>query len=501
MRSDICYAMSESKSNKAADFFSKYAPAAMEQQQKYGIPASVTLAQMACESSWGGSECSRVHNNYFGVKAHDEYLQPGRYAVYSDDNPNDKFCKYGSVSESMSDHSRILMTERYNACRQYSSTDYEHWIAGIKAAGYATDPKYVSTLKSIIETYNLTQYDYQAVEDARIKGIAIGYARIESQKDKAASVSVTQPLQSISFIQGNWSLPLAENQSYLITSDYGKIRTNEIHKGLDIGVANAPLYATEDNGKVIFAGWDEKGGGNTVKIEYSRPDGTKYQVACLHLSMIGVQVGQIVQAGQQIGITGNTGHSTGPHLDFRVKQGSTDGDMRYIDPKEYLAEIEARKGISTQFCLNGSDVLAERRAGITIENAPQQQEPLVDPNKIDRSQMLFADMNEMTPAQKLAYLIKQDGADGIGSGDLIGELLGAALHGAFLLSAALSGGPTESEHKQETKEVDETQISEENVVRRIRNSVDVSQARQLASMNYEATTVEQQSQSQTQKIS
>ena len=130
------------------DFIARYAPAAIEQQQKYGIPASVTLAQMACESSWGGSELSRVCNNYFGIKAHDKYLQSGHYAVYSDDNPNDKFCKYESVNESLSDHSLLLMSDRYKACRQYASTDYEHWIKGIKAAGYATDPRYVSTLIS-----------------------------------------------------------------------------------------------------------------------------------------------------------------------------------------------------------------------------------------------------------------------------------------------------------------------------------------------------------------
>ena len=138
-------------------------------------------------------------------------------------------------------------------------------------------------------------------------------------------------------------MPLAEDQSYKITSDYGKVRSNEIHKGLDIGVANVPLFATEDNGKVIFAGWDSKGGGNTVKIEYNRSDGTKYHVSCLHLSTIGVQEGQEVHAGQQIGVSGNTGHSTGPHLDFRVKQENPKGEMEYIDPKEYLAEIARLK--------------------------------------------------------------------------------------------------------------------------------------------------------------
>ena len=55
--------------SKASDYVDRYAEAAMEQMRKYGIPASVTLAQGILESASGQSELSRKGNNHFGIKA------------------------------------------------------------------------------------------------------------------------------------------------------------------------------------------------------------------------------------------------------------------------------------------------------------------------------------------------------------------------------------------------------------------------------------------------
>ena len=51
-----------------SEFINRYAPYAMEQQIKYGIPSSVILAQMAVESTWGSSDLARNDNNFFGIK-------------------------------------------------------------------------------------------------------------------------------------------------------------------------------------------------------------------------------------------------------------------------------------------------------------------------------------------------------------------------------------------------------------------------------------------------
>ena len=102
--------------SKASDYVDKYAEAAMEQMRKYGIPASVTLAQGILESASGQSELSRKGNNHFGIKATKTWLDGGgRYLVYTDDKPNEKFCQYASVADSYEHHSLFLRgNKRYS---------------------------------------------------------------------------------------------------------------------------------------------------------------------------------------------------------------------------------------------------------------------------------------------------------------------------------------------------------------------------------------------------
>lgn len=146
-----------------AAFFEQYAPLAMAQQQKYGIPASITLAQMYIESAGGKSNLARNGNNFFGIKCTSDWLAAGKpYSLHNDDRPNEKFCNYSSVEESIEHHSKFLMGKRYARCRQCGSDDYRGWANGLRAAGYATNPNYAKMLISEIEAYGLTKYDQQA---------------------------------------------------------------------------------------------------------------------------------------------------------------------------------------------------------------------------------------------------------------------------------------------------------------------------------------------------
>ena len=87
----------------------KYAEYAMEQMRRYGIPASVTLAQGILESSNGQSRLAQNENNHFGIKATPAWIaEGGRYGIYTDDKPNEKFCSYDSVGDSYEHHSRFL---------------------------------------------------------------------------------------------------------------------------------------------------------------------------------------------------------------------------------------------------------------------------------------------------------------------------------------------------------------------------------------------------------
>ena len=110
-------------------------------------------------------------------------------------------------------------------------------------------------------------------------------------------------------------------------------------------------------------------GGKSVTVEYSREDGSKVQCSYLHLSDIAVKVGDVVNASQKLGVSGNTGtRTTGEHLHFGVKSVSADGSKRDMDPAAYLAEIGQKGNIKLQALHNGNDLLAKYKS-----NAPQEQ--------------------------------------------------------------------------------------------------------------------------------
>ena len=124
--------------SKNQEYIQQYAEYAMEQMRRYGIPASVTLAQGICESASGQSELSRKGNNHFGIKATSSWIENGgKYLVYTDDRPNEKFCQYANVGDSYEHHSQFLKRNgRYAGLFQLSPDDYKGWTNGLQDAGY-----------------------------------------------------------------------------------------------------------------------------------------------------------------------------------------------------------------------------------------------------------------------------------------------------------------------------------------------------------------------------
>lgn len=142
-------------------YIATYKDMAIEQMQRYGIPASITLAQGLLESGAGTSMLATKANNHFGIKTGGTWNGP--YVVKDDDKKGEYFRKYESAAHSYEDHSRFLSTRgRYSNLFKLQRTDYKGWAHGLKAAGYATNPEYALKLISIIELYNLQQYDKQA---------------------------------------------------------------------------------------------------------------------------------------------------------------------------------------------------------------------------------------------------------------------------------------------------------------------------------------------------
>ncbi|QCX79606.1 Glycyl-glycine endopeptidase ALE-1 precursor [Streptomyces sp. YIM 121038] len=119
--------------------------------------------------------------------------------------------------------------------------------------------------------------------------------------------------------------------SYVSTSYKagGGMWSSGSHTGIDFHAASGTSVQAVGAGTVVEAGW---GGayGNNVVIKMN--DGTYTQYG--HMSSLSVTVGQAVTPGQQIGLSGSTGNSSGPHLHFEARTGAEYGSD--IDPIAYL---------------------------------------------------------------------------------------------------------------------------------------------------------------------
>ena len=126
---------------------------AQETQAKYGVPASVTLAQYATESGYGKSWLARNANNYFGMT--------GSYNGQKVFKTDRYWRKYSSMEESFNDHGRLLSSGRYaQATKGVTSADaYIDAIQPIYAPESDGNHGISKLWKTIIKQNNLTQYD------------------------------------------------------------------------------------------------------------------------------------------------------------------------------------------------------------------------------------------------------------------------------------------------------------------------------------------------------
>jgi hypothetical protein len=140
------------------EYIQTYKDIAMREMREHKIPASITLAQGLLESGAGNSALAREAKNHFGIKCHKGWT--GKTYYMDDDEKDECFRKYKNAEESFRDHSEFLCTRsRYASLFDLKITDYKGWARGLKAAGYATNPKYAQLLIDRIELYDLTKYD------------------------------------------------------------------------------------------------------------------------------------------------------------------------------------------------------------------------------------------------------------------------------------------------------------------------------------------------------
>ena len=120
----------------------------------------------------------------------------------------------------------------------------------------------------------------------------------------------------------------------IISSEYGE-RWGKMHKGLDIAAdIGEPVYAIAD-GEVIYAGDGLRGYGNVVIVRHDRTMSSLYA----HNSELKVKQGDRVTQGTLVALLGSTGHSTGPHVHFEIREGDAAVNPHTVLPQSKLADV------------------------------------------------------------------------------------------------------------------------------------------------------------------
>ena len=515
-------------------FYESLKQAAIEQQIKYGVPASVTLAQAWIEHG----NYSKDTNNYFGIHDDDHYWRNhgGKTVELNDHGRMAHFRVYDSIDQGIEDHSRFFFRKnsRYSAAHSISPLDAkygEKWAMVICRAGYAERPKddpdrYANTLIREIRDYDLDKIDQEAVALAAKRGQQIGYLRGSNAPIPSQSVN---NYIATGYNVRQYGMPLRTNDNLLLTSDYGYRNISygsKDHKGIDLyATKGTPVFATESNGIVVGKGFQaasggKAGGGNYVYVAYPRPDNSFIVAGYLHLDKIDVNIGDRVTSETILGKSGTTG-GVAAHLDFRVctvtgtaadqLREKIDGGLAgynfspyssgsFIDPKSYLAEIVVKGGynfILTKQNGNSQDLLAEYKSSVKpdVILTPQQQQ------NAQQGAVLAQAAGSHNEQDFLSMLLAQNKE--AMDGDIISSLVKKMLMGAVSMAMILDrAGGDVSQNTSDSVQQPEQETEEQKaatLIHRQRDSVNPAHARDLAQLNFDANYPEHQ-QSQGQRL-
>ncbi|MBR3243342.1 MAG: glucosaminidase domain-containing protein, partial [Parasporobacterium sp.] len=189
-----------------ADAIKKVGALFSADQKKSGILASVSLAQFILESGYGKSELAQNANNIFGMKCSlsgnswsgSSWDGKSKYTKKTQEQNSDgsmasitaDFRKYPCIENSIADHSAYLLGAKNGSKLRYEGlkgcTDYKKAVQIIKDGGYATSLTYVETLISIIERWNLTQYDAKGSGGEVIRWYRVRKSWTDARSQKGA---------------------------------------------------------------------------------------------------------------------------------------------------------------------------------------------------------------------------------------------------------------------------------------------------------------------------
>lgn len=161
---------------------------AQETQAKYGVPASVTLAQYALESGYGSSSLAKRANNYFGISG--KNVNTGKFVM----SGGRTWAAYNSKAESFYDHGRLLSTNLYARKTKGITNGYDYIdaIAETYAPSSDGNNNYAGTIKQIISQNNLTQYDTGGAVSGGTSGSSGGSGGFTGTRTTAADMMAAE---------------------------------------------------------------------------------------------------------------------------------------------------------------------------------------------------------------------------------------------------------------------------------------------------------------------
>lgn len=217
-------------------YIDQYKNIAIAEMEKFGIPASIKLAQALLESGNGNSTLARDANNHFGIKCGGTWR--GKSITKSDDNPNDCFRVYDNPEQSFKDHSQFLLRKRYEKLFSLNKNDYRGWARGLKDAGYATNPRYPDLLIDLIERYELYKFDSAENRSEKIVREVKVETTIEKKEETGEVVQaekIKSPVQMMIHEVKTGNTLYSISKQYNVTVDQIKQLNNLNSENLSIG--------------------------------------------------------------------------------------------------------------------------------------------------------------------------------------------------------------------------------------------------------------------------
>lgn len=136
-----------------AAFIRRFSNVAQAEQEKFGIPASITLASALLQGRAGVAPAAAQHHNFFNLACGNDW--PGATAREG----GRCIRAYENAWTSFRDHSLYITSGNYNALTQFSETDYRRWAAGLGELGFNNTDDLAKQLLRTIDRYQLFRFD------------------------------------------------------------------------------------------------------------------------------------------------------------------------------------------------------------------------------------------------------------------------------------------------------------------------------------------------------